>query len=172
MFPPCLLLPFSPSVPPSPRYFPYALTHFIHLPHLGGLLCMAMSHVKHSSTLYSHMPSTRSSHLIKRTLPRQLAKPAKSSRTSSSIRIEEAAQIAGERAGQIKSNSKLRRATKADLEANSLQDMQHLLRKMAKTFFLARCVLSEDGTRRECRIIPCSGIEAFVTFSPSLPAEK
>ena len=78
--------------------------------------------VKHSSTLYSHMPSTRSSHLIKRTLPRQFAKPAKSRRTTSSIRIEEAAQIAGERAGQIKSNSKLRRATKADLEANSLQD--------------------------------------------------
>ena len=98
--------------------------------------------------------------------------PHKSRRTTSSIRIEEAAQIAGERAGQIKSNSKLRRATKADLEANSLQDMQHLLRKMAKTFFLARCVLSEDGTRRECRIIPCSGIEAFVTFSPSLSAEK
>ena len=120
--------------------------------------------VKHSSNLYSHMPSTRPSHLITRSLPRQVAKTAKSRRTTSSIRIEEAAQIAGERAGQIKSNSKLRRATKADLEANSLQDMQHLLRKMAKTFFLARCVLSEDGTR-EWNIIPCSGIEAPASFS-------
>ena len=116
------------------------------------------------------MPSTRSH--LKRTVPKPfLAKNAKSRRTTCSI--ETAAQIAAVQAGQITSGTELRRATIADLEADSLQDTQHLLRKIAKTFFLARCVISEeDGTRRECKIIPCSGIEAFVTFSPSLSAEK
>ena len=39
------------------------------------------------------------------------------------------------KAGQLKSGTGLRRATEADLKTDSLQDTQHLLRKMAKTFF-------------------------------------
>ena len=101
---------------------------------------------------------------LKRARPAEfLSKPAKSRRGTSGI--EKAAQIAGERAGQIKSGTKLRCATEADLQANSLQETQHLLRKMANTFFLARCVLSEDGTRRECKLTPFSGIKAQVAFS-------
>ena len=107
------------------------------------------------------MPSTRSH--LKRARPEEfLSKPVKSRRGTSGI--EKAAQLAGERAGQIKSGTELRCATEADLKADSLQETQHLLLKMAKTFFLARSVLSEDGTRREFKLIPCSGIEAQVTF--------
>ena len=87
------------------------------------------------------MPSTRSH--LKRARPEEfLSKPVKSRRGTSGIK--KAAQIAAVEAGQLKSGTELRCATEADLKADSLQETQHLLRKMAETFLLARCVLSED----------------------------
>ena len=99
---------------------------------------MAMSSNSLLSTLTCHL-ATRAH--LKRTRPEEFVLKLVKSRRGTS-RIEKAAQIAGERVDRIKSGTALRCATEADLKANSLQETQHLLRKMANTFFLAKSCLN------------------------------